>query len=64
MDELNVNHQLCIFHLYKMIGDKLYRLTRSKKITKDEKFKLKKYFKEIMRNIQHIQTMKQQKQIK
>ena len=29
-----------------MIGD---RLTRSKKITEDEKFKLKKYFKEIMK---------------
>lgn len=48
IDELNVNHQLCIFHLQKMIGDRLYRLTRSKKINEEEKFKLKKYFREIM----------------
>jgi transposase-like protein len=49
MDELNVKHQLCIFHFYKMIGDKLYKLLRSKKTSEDEKTKLKKYFKEIRR---------------
>jgi len=47
MDELNVKHQLCIFHFYKMIRDKLYKLLRSKKTSEDEKTKLKKYFKEI-----------------
>ena len=47
MDELNVKHQLCIFHFYKMIGDRLYKLLRSKKISDDEKTKLKLYFKEI-----------------
>src|ERR1039457_1236351 len=47
MDELNVKHQLCIFHFYKMIGDKLYKLLRSKKTSDDEKTKLNKYFKEI-----------------
>jgi len=47
MDELNVKHQLCIFHFYKMIGDKLYKLLRSKKISEEEKIRLKLYFKEI-----------------
>jgi transposase-like protein len=47
MDELNVKHQLCIFHFYKMIGDKLYKLLRSKKISEDEKTRLKIYYKEI-----------------
>jgi len=47
MDELGVKHQLCIFHFYKMIGDKLYKLLRSKKTSEDEKTRLKKYFKEI-----------------
>jgi hypothetical protein len=47
MDELNIKHQLCIFHLYKMIGDKLYILLRSKKTSEDEKTRLTLYFKEI-----------------
>jgi len=47
MDELNVKHQLCIFHFYKMIGDKLYKPLRSKRTSEEEKYKLKKYFKEI-----------------
>jgi transposase-like protein len=47
MDELNVKHQLCIFHLYKMINDKLHILLRSKKTSEDEKTRLKLYFKEI-----------------
>jgi hypothetical protein len=47
MDELNVKHQLCIFHFYKMIGDKLYTLLRSKKVSEDEKIRLKLYYKEI-----------------
>ncbi len=47
MDELKVKHQLCIFHLYKMIGDKLYTLLRSKKVSEDEKTLLKLYYKEI-----------------
>jgi transposase-like protein len=47
MDELEVKHQLCIFNFYKMIGDKLYKLLRSKKTSEDEKTRLKIYFKEI-----------------
>jgi transposase-like protein len=47
MDELKVKHQLCIFHFYKMIGDKLYTLLRSKKVSSDEKIRLKLYYKEI-----------------
>ena len=31
MDELKVKHQLCIFHFYKMIGDKLYNIITIKK---------------------------------
>src|ERR1039458_7032224 len=41
MDELKVKHQLYIFHFYKMIGDKLYTLLRSKKVSEDEKIRLK-----------------------
>jgi transposase-like protein len=47
MDELNVKHQLCIFHFYKMISDKLYKPLRSKKTSEEEKYKLTKYYKEI-----------------
>ncbi len=47
MDELNVKHQLCIFHLYKMIGDKLNKLLRTKKTSEEEKTRLKLYYKEI-----------------
>jgi transposase-like protein len=47
MDELKVKHQLCIFHFYKMINDKLHILLRSKKTSEDEKTRLKLYFKEI-----------------
>jgi hypothetical protein len=47
MDELKVKHQLCIFHFYKMLGDKLYKLLRSKKTSEEEKNKLKLYYKEI-----------------
>ena len=31
MDNIGVKHQLCIFHLFKMIGDKAYKQLRSKK---------------------------------
>jgi len=47
IDELGVKHQLCIFHFYKMISDRLYKLLRSKKTSEDEKTRLKRYFKEI-----------------
>lgn len=50
MDELGVKHQLCIFHLYKMIADKIYHVSKSKKTSKNEKELLNHYFKEI-RNI-------------
>lgn len=48
IDELNVTHQLCIFHLHKMIGDRIFPLLRSKKINNDDKIKLNKYYKEII----------------
>jgi len=56
--ELGVKHQLCIFHFYKMISDRLYKLLISKKTSEEEKTRLKKHFKEI-REIFDAQTMKQ-----
>jgi hypothetical protein len=34
MDELKINHQLCIFHLYKLIGKDIFPKLRSKFISK------------------------------
>jgi hypothetical protein len=45
--ELGVKHQLCIFHFYKMISDRLYKLLISKKTSEEGKTRLKKHFKEI-----------------
>ena len=53
MDELNVKHQLCIFHFYKMIGDRLYKLLRSKKTSEDEKNKIKEIFQRNKKNIRY-----------
>lgn len=47
MDNIGVKHQLCIFHLFKMIGDKAYKQLRSKKITEREKISLCLYFTDI-----------------
>ena len=44
MDYFGVKHQLCIFHLFKMIGDKVYKKLRSKKLTEREKISLCLYF--------------------
>jgi hypothetical protein len=44
MDELTVKQQLCIFHFYKIIGDKLYTLLKSKKESENEKIRLKLYY--------------------
>ncbi len=47
MDHIGVKHQLCIFHLFKMIGDKIYKQLRSKKLTNREKISLCLYFTDI-----------------
>ncbi|MDP3486278.1 MAG: hypothetical protein Q8S06_12315 [Methanobacteriaceae archaeon] len=47
MDNIGVKHQLCIFHLFKMIGDKIYKQLRSKKLTNREKISLCLYFTDI-----------------
>ncbi|MCK9151942.1 ISNCY family transposase [Methanobacterium alcaliphilum] len=47
MDYIGVKHQLCIFHLFKMIGDKVYKKLRSKKLTEHEKISLCLYFTDI-----------------
>jgi transposase-like protein len=47
MDELGVKHQLCIFHLFKMIGSTVYKLLKSKKVLKREKISLCLYFTDI-----------------
>ena len=40
MDELKINHQLCIFHLYKMIGKEISPKLNSKFISKSNKIRL------------------------
>ena len=47
MDYIGVKHQLCIFHLFKMIGDKVYKKLRSKKLKNREKISLCLYFTDI-----------------
>jgi transposase-like protein len=47
MDKLRVKHQLCIFHLFKMIGDDVYYVLRSKKASYRDKIKLCLYFTDI-----------------
>lgn len=47
MDKLGVKHQLCIFHLFKMIGNSVYKILKSKKATKQEKISLCLYFTEL-----------------
>ncbi|HII84848.1 MAG TPA: hypothetical protein HA271_08480 [Methanobacterium subterraneum] len=47
MDNIGVKHQLCIFHLFKMMGDKVYKKLRSKKLTEREKISLCLYFTDI-----------------
>ncbi len=47
MDYIGVKHQLCVFHLFKMIGDKIYKKLRSKKVTEREKISLCLYFTDI-----------------
>jgi transposase-like protein len=61
IDELGFIHQLCIFHLFKMIGDKLRLRLRSKKVSENEKTKLKEYYEEIQGifNTNNYETAKQ-----
>lgn len=47
MDELKVKHQLCIFHLFKMLGKKIYKILKSKKISNKEKIEICLYFTDI-----------------
>lgn len=47
MDELKINHQLCIFHFFKMMGKKIYPKLRSKFISKKSKIRLCIVFTEI-----------------
>ncbi|MEG3224750.1 MAG: hypothetical protein BME94_04255 [Methanobacteriales archaeon Met13] len=47
MDKLGVKHQLCIFHLFKMIGNNVHKILKSKKVTRDEKIRLCLYFTDI-----------------
>lgn len=47
IDQMGAKHQLCLFHLYKMINNKIYGPQKSKKISKHNKKLLDKYFKEI-----------------
>lgn len=47
LDELKINHQLCIFHLFKMIGKKIFPKLNSKFISKSNKIRLCILFSEI-----------------
>jgi transposase-like protein len=47
MDKLGVKHQLCIFHLFQMIGRAVYKILKSKKASKRDKISLCLYFTEI-----------------
>lgn len=47
MDELKINHQLCIFHLYKMIGKEILPKLNSKFISNHNKIRLCILFTEI-----------------
>lgn len=47
MDELKINHQLCIFHLYKMIGKEILPKLNSKFISNSNKIRLCILFTEI-----------------
>lgn len=47
MDNLGAVHQLCIFHLSKMIGEGVYDILRSKKASRRDKIKLCLYFTDI-----------------
>jgi len=61
MDELKVKHQLCIFHLFKMLGNKIYKLLKSKKVSKQEKIEICLYFtyiKEIFRTYNEQDAIK------
>ena len=40
MDELKIDHQLCIFHLFKLIGKNVYKKIKSKFIGDKEKIKI------------------------
>jgi len=46
-DELGVTHQLCIFHLFDMIGKRIYKFLKSKKVTRQDKICLCLYSTEI-----------------
>lgn len=66
MDELNVKHQLCIFHLFKMLGNKIYKLLKSKKMSDREKIEICLYFtdiKEIFRTYDEKDAIKKLEEI-
>ncbi len=47
MDGLKINHQLCIFHLFKMIGKDVYKKLNSEFVTDSEKVRICIVFSEI-----------------
>lgn len=47
MDELEINHQLCIFHLYKQVGNDVYKKLKSKFIKDCDKIRMCIVFTEI-----------------
>ena len=57
MDYIGFKHQLCIFHLFKMFDDNVYKKLRSKKLKIREKISLCLYFTDI-KNIFRTQNPK------
>lgn len=57
LDKLGVKHQLCLFHFYKVIGDKLNKQLRSKKVSKSEQTQIMSYYK-VIREIFHVNNYK------
>ncbi|GAB6054785.1 hypothetical protein JCM15415_01010 [Methanobacterium movens] len=63
MDYIGVKHQLCVFHLFKMIGDKIYKKLRSKKVTEREKISLCLYFTDIKNIFRTYNSKNSQKRL-
>jgi hypothetical protein len=43
MDELNIKHQLCIFHFKKEINTKIKKIKRKKQVLKEDLDKINRY---------------------
>jgi hypothetical protein len=56
MDDLGAKHQLCIFHLFKLIGAGVYAVLKSNRVSYRDKIKLCPYFTEIKNVLQDVRS--------